>query len=201
MWCWGGDYYGLPPGPSRGRRATGVARPPAYRLHIAYVSLCHAVASRHSYRVVELAQRVRLPPRCRHPPALHTCHGGRGRGEGRGKGGATPPPPPPPPPPWPSPASCPPLGGGGAPRFRYPVRPDRGSRGEPERFNGHRAPQGVRRAGLNEEVETSFEMGLSLAKESARDKGPAQGSHGGHIPNAQEAAEILSAKGTVLHVL
>ena len=52
-----------------------------------------------------------------------------------------------------------------------------------------------------EEVETSFEMGLSLAKESARDKGPAQGSHGGHIPNAQEAAEILSAKGTVLHVL
>ena len=28
-----------------------------------------------------------------------------------------PPPPPPPPPPWPSPASCPPLGGGGAPRF------------------------------------------------------------------------------------
>ena len=75
MWCWGGDYYGLPPGPSRGRRATGVARPPAYRLHIAYVSLCHAVASRHSYRVVELAQRVRLPPRCRHPPTLHTFHG------------------------------------------------------------------------------------------------------------------------------
>ena len=35
----GGDDYGLPSGPSRGRRATGVARLPAYRL-------CHAVASR-----------------------------------------------------------------------------------------------------------------------------------------------------------
>ena len=38
MWCWGGDDYGLPPGPSRERRATSVARPPAYRLHIAYVT-------------------------------------------------------------------------------------------------------------------------------------------------------------------
>ena len=38
MWCWGGDDYGLPPGPSRERRATSAARPPAYRLHIAYVT-------------------------------------------------------------------------------------------------------------------------------------------------------------------
>jgi len=69
-----GLFMGSPPGPvaggatALGRRATGVARLPADRL-------CHAVAPRHSHRVVELAQRVRLPPRCRHPPTLHTFHG------------------------------------------------------------------------------------------------------------------------------
>ena len=66
-WISRGIVYGLPPGPSRGRRATGVARLPAHRL-------CHAVAPRHSHRVVELAQRVRLPPRCRHSSPSDASH-------------------------------------------------------------------------------------------------------------------------------
>ena len=53
----GGDF-GLPPGPRYGRRSTGGAPPVAY--------LCHAVAPRRSpCRIVELVQRLRLPPRRR----------------------------------------------------------------------------------------------------------------------------------------
>eukprot|EP00964_Phaeocystis_antarctica_P001673 scaffold876_cov68-Phaeocystis_antarctica.AAC.7 len=50
----GGDF-GLPPGPRYERRSTGGAPPVVY--------LCHAVAPRRSScRIVELVQRLRLPP-------------------------------------------------------------------------------------------------------------------------------------------
>ena len=71
---------GSPPGPVAGGAPRVWRASPVHRL-------CHAVAPRHSHRVVELAQRMRLPPRCRHPPPLHICHGGRGRGGGEGSGG------------------------------------------------------------------------------------------------------------------
>ena len=64
-----GIVYGLPPGPSSGAAAPRMARRPALRLR-------HAVASRSSHSVTELAQRVLLPPRRRYPPPFHTCHGG-----------------------------------------------------------------------------------------------------------------------------
>ena len=54
MWCISeGIVYGLPPGPSSGAAAPRMARRPKLRLR-------HAVASRSSHRVTELAQRVRL---------------------------------------------------------------------------------------------------------------------------------------------
>ena len=62
--------------PSRGRRATGVARLPARRLR-------HAIAPRHPHRVVELAQCMRLPPRV---VPLRRFTPARGEGEGGGVG-------------------------------------------------------------------------------------------------------------------
>ena len=55
---------GSPPGPVAGGAPRVWRASPVHRL-------CHAVAPRHSHRVVELAQRMRLPPRCRHPPFTH----------------------------------------------------------------------------------------------------------------------------------
>ena len=65
-----GIVYGLPSGPRfAGAAAPRMARRPARRLR-------HATAPRSPYRIIELAQRVRLPPRCRRSPPLHTCLGG-----------------------------------------------------------------------------------------------------------------------------
>ena len=72
---------GSPPGPGMG----GAPRVPTPRPSIH--RLRHAVTPRHSYCIVKLVQRSRLPSRCRHPPPLHTCHGGWGVGGDGGMGG------------------------------------------------------------------------------------------------------------------
>ena len=106
-------YAPPPPGPSRGRRATGAARLPARRQR-------HAVAPRHPHRVVELAQSACACHLKNAVTLRRFTHLPRGE-RGRARGGATVTSAPPrrrlhPRGPWLPPAPCPPPRVRGVPR-------------------------------------------------------------------------------------